>query len=178
MEAAEECAKTLETLASHEAAIADFYKSCAGLAGAEAELWMKLAAEEDAHAALLREVKGALGDAPDAPFPSNASCRIIAESQTRFIRKEIERLKGKKGYSIADALRAARRIEASFFETSVFDALSESGSPALQDAAKRLLQETGLHSEALEACARRQEESAEKRAPEAEKGSEEGDELV
>jgi len=157
-----ECAEALESLASHEAAISEFYLACASLEGADRTLWGKLASEEAAHAGLLRSAKDALAAADAQPFDPAALAKILAESETKFIRKELERLRSKPGYALRDALKAARMIEASFFENRVFEALSKSPASILRDAAKRLVEETRSHLEELNALARSLEEEAKK----------------
>jgi len=158
MDVFNDCAEALETLAAHEAAISEFYLACAGLEGADRSLWGKLASEEAAHAGLLRSAKDSLMASDAQPFDPASLAKVLAESETKFIRKELERLRSKPGYALADALKAARMIEASFFENRVFDALSKSPAAILREAAKRLLDETRAHLEELNAFASALEE--------------------
>lgn len=157
----EDNADALEALAWHEASIAEYYKACAGLSDECAELWRRLAQEEEAHSAALLSAKDLTKDAESPLFEKEAIDLALVESSTKFVRRELERLKAKPGYSLVDALAVALKIEGSFFERHVFEAFKGSPSIKLQQTARTLGAETQEHAKTI---AKRLQELKEARA--------------
>ena len=145
----EEAADALEALAWHEAAIAEFYKESAALFEKHAPLFSKIADEESNHSAMLLEAKDLTKNAEVSLFATEAVNLALVESSTKYVRKEIERLKSKEGILLADVLAIATKIENSFFERNIFDAFKDSPSVKLRETARVLSAETSNHAKEL-----------------------------
>ncbi len=145
----EEAAAALEALARHEAAIGEFYKSCAAKFPERAAEFAKIAEEEAGHSALLLAAKDVAENSEVALFPPEALAPGLIESSTKYVRREIERLKSAADYSPADAASVALRIEESFFDHNVFESFLQSPASQLRETARTLNAETAAHAKAF-----------------------------
>ena len=159
----EENADILEALAWHEAAISEYYKACASLSEETAGFWESLAAEEANHSALLLASKDLTKDADGPLFEKGPINLGLVESSTKFIRRELERLKERPNYTLGEALAIASKIENSFFERHVFEAFKNSPSIKLQETARIIGAETTNHAKAIGKLILERKASQEKR---------------